>query len=63
MKKYRVYEAYVNLVGGVEGVGFGWRYIKAESAKEAAEKYADELGDTELIVATDDDGDSYHLYK
>lgn len=68
MKKYRVYEAFRNPVGGVEGCGTGWEHITAATAKEAAEAFWQSIkcigavDEDHVIVATDDDGDSHHYY-
>lgn len=69
-KTYRVYEAFRNAAGGVEGCGTGSEEFEATSAMEAAQMAADDWdwdredwdgGD--VIVATDDEGDSYHLSR
>lgn len=69
-KEYRCYEATKNEVGGIEGCGSGWEMIEAATAEEAAKMAADELGwgrpdwdGGDVIVATDDGGDSYHLHR
>lgn len=64
MKKYRVYEAYRNEVGGVEGCGTGWKYIEAKTALDAAKQFWGAgcgANESTVIVATDDDGDSEHF--
>ena len=70
VETYRVYEGYVNPVGGVEPCGMGWEEYDAETAADAARLAADEWGwdasswdGGNVIVATDDDGDSYHLHR
>lgn len=64
--RYRVYEAYKNDGGGIEGVTVGAN-IRAKTAKEAALMYWDlfeHLNNDEnpVIVATDEDSESYHFY-
>jgi hypothetical protein len=65
MKTYRVYEAFRNDGGGVEGTGSGWEEIQAKTAEEAAREFWGSGWDADentVIVATDDDTDSFHLY-
>ena len=65
MKTYRVYEAVRNDGGGIDGVG-GWDSIVAETAEQAAHEFWgtgwDEADSETVIVATDDDTDSFHFY-
>ena len=70
MKTYRVYEAYENAVGGIELRLTGREECVAESAEVAARYMARVFGflgpdwdGGDVIVATDDDGDSFHLYR
>lgn len=70
MATYRVYAAYENAVGGIEGCGAGSEEFDASSAEAAARTAAEEWcwlrGDWDggdVIVATDDNGDSYHLHR
>ena len=67
MKTYRVYEAYKNIVGGIDSVLNEWDYLAAKSAEDAAIRYWNDIKHTDIdentvIVATDDDGDSAHFY-
>ena len=67
-KTYRVYEAFRNTVGGVEGCGAGSETVEADSAESAAREFWDgwdagwDADESTVIVATDDDGDSVHYY-
>lgn len=70
MKTYRTYEATQNSAGGIEGCGAGSEHYDADSAEEAARMAADDWdwqrndwdgGD--VIVATNDKGESYHLHR
>lgn len=68
MTIYRVYEAFRNSIGGVEGCGAGSEEVEADTAEQAAQIAADEWGWSSdewdggnVIVATDDMGDSYYL--
>jgi len=72
MKMYRVYEACLNIGGGVEGCGCGDYDYRAGSAQEAAQMAArdwqwdrEDWDGGDVIVATDDDDDvdSYHLHR
>lgn len=62
MTTYRIYTGYYNAVGGIEAHGTGWEYVNAASAEEAARAADDSrLQAGDVIVATDDNGDSYYL--
>lgn len=66
MGRYRVYEGFRNVGGGVEGAQAGWDVVEAETAEEAAKEYWgngwDDADENTVVVATDDDGDSYYYY-
>lgn len=69
INNYRVYAA-TTKHGGVQGTGQGDEYYEAATAAEAAQMAADDWGWDEddwdggdVIVATDDDGDSYHMHR
>ena len=64
MKTYRVYSAYRNEVGGIEGAGTGSETVEAMTAEDAARDYYDgwDVDEDSVIIATDDDGDSVHYY-
>ena len=70
MKQYRTYEAFRNQAGGIEGCGTGSEHYEADTAEEAARMAAEEMDwgrddwdGGNVIVATDDEGDSYHLHR
>jgi len=63
MTRYRTYETIRNAAGGLDSCGTDWQYIEADSAADAAREAAEELRSIpdcrgEIVVATDDDGDS-----
>ncbi len=62
-KTYRCYENERNAVGGLDGLGTGWGWVDAATAQKAADEYAASVRGIKdcrgnVVVATDDDGDS-----
>jgi hypothetical protein len=60
---YRVYQTIRNAAGGLDSLQAGSEHIQAATAQDAANQYAAELRDAgecedQVVIATDDNGDS-----